>query len=252
MHRGYIKVWRKLKDSGLLQLHSTLAMFMYMLIEASHRKIKFGTINLERGQLISGRNKLANDLNLTEQKVRTCLEHLHELEMITSESTNRYTIYTIVNYDIYQDSEDIDSKPNNQQITNKQPTDNQQITTIQTHKNTRTKEDKFVLPDWINKEDWELWIVSRGKKMVDKQKEAQVKKLKKWKDSGLDYADSLKRSAENGWQGLFEPKGIPQKTIDISQQANPPKRLCNYPGCDKMRNVETSDGPRCTEHMYAK
>lgn len=78
-------------------------------------------------------------------------------------------------------------------------------------KQKQSREDKkastFVLPDWVDKTTWELWIKTRkGKKMIPEQMEAQVKKLETWKNSGLDYAKALSDSAENGWQGLFEPK----------------------------------------------
>lgn len=63
----------------------------------------------------------------------------------------------------------------------------------------------FILPDWINPDDWNLWIKTRKKKMQPEQMQAQVRKLEKWKDAGLDYASALHESAVNGWQGLFDP-----------------------------------------------
>lgn len=162
MHRGYIKIWRKVEDSGLLQMHSTFALFMHMLIQSTHKPMRVGTaigmVDLDRGQLISGRHKLAANLGLTEQKTRTCLDRLHEMGMITSKPTSKFTVYSIVNYNNYQDIDQQDNQQGNQQdnqqgnqpkvsklavqqsidnqqitsrITNNQPTDNQQITTIQ-------------------------------------------------------------------------------------------------------------------------
>lgn len=65
----------------------------------------------------------------------------------------------------------------------------------------------FVLPDWVNQADWDLWVKTRkGKKMLPEQMQAQVAKLEKWKIAGLDYGKSLSDAAINGWQGLFEPK----------------------------------------------
>ncbi len=76
-------------------------------------------------------------------------------------------------------------------------------------KEKNTKKEKisvaFVLPDWINKDDWNLWIKTRKKKMQPEQMQAQVRKLEKWKEAGLDYASALHESAVNGWQGLFDP-----------------------------------------------
>ena len=63
----------------------------------------------------------------------------------------------------------------------------------------------FILPDWINPNDWNLWIKTRKKKMQPEQMQAQVRKLEKWKEAGLDYASALHESAVNGWQGLFDP-----------------------------------------------
>jgi len=72
---------------------------------------------------------------------------------------------------------------------------------------TEKSKDAFALPDWIDKKMWDLWMQTRkGKKMIPAQMQAQVDKLSKWKDSGIDYAGALAASAENGWAGLFETK----------------------------------------------
>lgn len=131
MHRGYIKIWRKLEDSGLFQMPNTFTLFMYILVNASHKDKKVGTttgaIDLKRGQFIAGRSLLSKKLKISEQKTRTSLDRLVYLDILTIKSTNKYSIYTIVNYDIYQD----DNQQTTSRITNNQPADNQQITTKQ-------------------------------------------------------------------------------------------------------------------------
>jgi len=143
MHRGYIKIWRKLEDSGLLQMHGTFCLFMHMLLKATHKDIRIGMTDLKRGQFISGRHQLAAAIKLTEQQLRTCEKKLHNLNMIDSKSTNQFTIYTIVNYESYQDSSDADNKP----ITNEQQTGNKRVTTIQEHKHISTQEETLVASD---------------------------------------------------------------------------------------------------------
>jgi hypothetical protein len=143
MERGYIKVWRKLEDSGLLQMPNTLALFIYILMHAMHKDRKVGTstgvINLKRGQYISGRKALAADLEQSEREIRTSLQRLIDLEIITVETTNRYSVYTIENYNKYQDSD----QHNDQQTTgteaNKRPANDQQTTTNKELKNLRNK-----------------------------------------------------------------------------------------------------------------
>jgi len=144
VNRGYVKVWRKIEDSGLIQLPNTLALFMHLLLNATHKDRKVGTstgvIELKRGQYISGRIELAGRLKQTEQQIRTSLKRLEELLIITITSTNKYSIYTIENYSKYQDDQEANNQQTNQQITNKQPADNQQITTKQTLKHLNIKE----------------------------------------------------------------------------------------------------------------
>lgn len=138
MQRGYVKVWRKIEDSGLMQMPNTLALFMFILLNATHKDKKVGTttgvIDLKRGQYISGRKELAARLKQTEQQIRTSIDRLVQLQILSVLSTNKYSIYVIENYSKYQDDLDI----NNQQATIKQPADNQQTTTKQECKKERS------------------------------------------------------------------------------------------------------------------
>ena len=128
MNRGYIKLWRKTEDSGLLQMHSTFALFIHMLMKATYKPIRVGMVDLERGQLLTGRIKLAEAIGVSDRQIRTCLDKLHKLQIVTSKSTNHYTVYTIVNYNEYQDLDTQIDQPNDQQQTNNRPTTDQRAT----------------------------------------------------------------------------------------------------------------------------
>ncbi len=162
MNRGYVKVWRKIEDSGLIQLPNTLALFMHLLLNATHKDRKVGTpigvYELKRGQFMSGRIELASRLKQSEQQIRTSLKRLEDLEIITSKATSRFSVYTIENYNKYQDEQPTNNQQDNQQTTNKQPTDNQQITTKQELKHLNIKEKNIRgsrLPnDWIAPQDF--------------------------------------------------------------------------------------------------
>ena len=199
MQRGYIKIWRKLEDSGLLQMHSTLALFMVMLMKASYKPCRVGMVDIDRGQLTAGRHQLATWAGMSEQNVRTCLKNLHSLKILTSKSTNKFTVYTFVNYGLYQDYDDTTNQQTNQQSTNNQPTVNQQLTTIKeantlsikekplnprSSKGTRLQTDFELNPEWGNaaleiRNDWnnqdvleefngfkDYWISLPGQKAV--------------------------------------------------------------------------------------
>jgi len=78
---------------------------------------------------------------------------------------------------------------------------------ISINKKQSKKIDDFLLPEWINKEHWDMWHQHpKRKKLSNEQKQKMVNQLEEWKNLGLDYAKSLKETALNGWQGIFEPK----------------------------------------------
>lgn len=98
----------------------------------------------------------------------------------------------------------------------------------------------FVLPAWIDREQWDLWLKTRkGKKMIPAQMEAQVKKLAKWRAQGLDYGKALADSAASGWQGLFEPKqnisrpnSVQEARLDTMRQIFGDRNETNRPTID--------------------
>ena len=165
MHRGYVLVWRKIQDSGLMQMPNTLAVFLHILFSATHKDIKVGTphgaIELKRGQYISGRKKLAEELEQTEQNIRTSLKNLEKLEILTIKSTSKYSVYTIENYELYQN---IDNKVT-KTLTNSQPTANQQLTTKQTH----NAQEPYKYTPPIPAELLSEWLVVRKNKPVTEQ-----------------------------------------------------------------------------------
>lgn len=61
--------------------------------------------------------------------MRTALQKLKTTNEVTSKTTSKYTVITLLNYSKYQDWNSDSNQHSNQQITNKQPTNNQQITT---------------------------------------------------------------------------------------------------------------------------
>lgn len=101
--------------------------FFKLLFKASYKDKRWEGVDIKRGQLVTGRAALSKELNLSEQVVRTCLDKLTKSGYINQQSTNRYTIITICNYDSWQTL----PKTNNQQLTsettNNQPTDNHNI-----------------------------------------------------------------------------------------------------------------------------
>lgn len=125
---GYIKLHRKLLKWGWYSDPNTFRVFMHLLLIASYECNEFRGHKLKPGQAVIGRKRLAKELKMSEQSVRTALEHLKSTNEITIKTTNRFSIVTIENWAKYQCAEDDtdqqDNQQANQQLTNNQPTTN--------------------------------------------------------------------------------------------------------------------------------
>lgn len=126
-------MWVKLHDKFLeWEWHDKpemVALWLHLLLFANWKDRRWHGIVVRRGQLVTGRQALSEATGLSVQSVRTCLERLKSTNEITIKSTNKYSIITICKYDTYQCGEDFSNQQTNQQLTSKQPTTNQQLTT---------------------------------------------------------------------------------------------------------------------------
>ena len=112
---GYIRLFRKFTQWEWYKNINTKILFLHCLLKANWEDSKFEGQVIKRGSFVTGRKKLAKELCITEQQVRTALQHLVSTNEITIKKTNKYSIITINNYDMYQFA----NQENNQQSTNK-------------------------------------------------------------------------------------------------------------------------------------
>lgn len=155
--QGWFKLHRELFDSDIWHDANTFRLFVFLIAKASHQdgvKIK-GRI-LKRGQYIRSYRKLADDLSYKEGRgfktlslstIKKCVSKLVEDERVNVEETELGTLFTIVNYARYQDSEDAKKESANAQNeevrTNSELTANEVRTNREQEqelKNLRTKE----------------------------------------------------------------------------------------------------------------
>jgi len=116
---GWIKLYRKALHDGWLREHKLFVFFTYCLLRANHKSGKVFMdglqIELEPGQFITGRDQVFRDTGLTEQNYRTALKRLKSTGSITTKTTNRCTVVTIVNWSSYQTRIDESNEQNNEQ-----------------------------------------------------------------------------------------------------------------------------------------
>lgn len=121
----WIKLYSKLLNWEWYSNINIKVLFIHCLLKANYKdKMWQGTI-IKRGSFITSREKLSEETGLTVQQIRTSLNKLKSTNEITIDTSNKFTLISIVNYEMYQQN----NQENNQQITNNQPAINQQITT---------------------------------------------------------------------------------------------------------------------------
>ena len=138
---GFVKIHRKLIQWGWYQDNVVKGVFLHLLLTANFTQSRWNGRTIYPGQVVVGTQRMANELGFTRQQIRTAMSKLKSTNEITTESTNRYTVVTIVNWDDYQIYEESPTNKSTNELTNEQPTDNQRITNKQPQrKNKRNKE----------------------------------------------------------------------------------------------------------------
>ena len=154
MDNGWIKLHRKiLKNPVVMKDPDHLAVWIYLLLTATHDNYEtfYGgkLITLKPGQLVTGRKKIAVETNVEEHKVERILKRFKTTQLIEQQSKPYGSVISIVKWSEYQQCE----QQNEQRMSNERATSEQPVSTIQEHKNIRTKEDIDNIKDIIRNPD---------------------------------------------------------------------------------------------------
>ena len=115
---------------------NTCRLFIHMILKANWKDGNFRGTTVPRGSFVSSIRKLSEETGLTEREVRTGISHLKSTGEVTQESHNKFSVFTVNNYDKYQMS---DTHNDNQESINRQ-TNDKLTTTIEEGKKERNKE----------------------------------------------------------------------------------------------------------------
>jgi hypothetical protein len=122
--KTYVKLYRTDEAIELLKFPKTFALFTLIALRA-RRTDTLNIQGLNVGEAFLGDHEV---VGLTRQEYRTRLKKLRKLKLITYRTTNKGTIATIINKDIYDINEDHKKSKINRQVTTGQPSSNHQLT----------------------------------------------------------------------------------------------------------------------------
>lgn len=127
---GWIKLHRQILDWEWYSDNNAFRVFMHLILKANHKEKRYKGIELKCGSVITSRDILAFETGLSVQQIRTALDKLKSTNEITIETSSKGTIIQVVNYTKYQIA--------TSEVTNEQPTSNQQVTTNKNEKKERS------------------------------------------------------------------------------------------------------------------
>jgi len=116
---SYIKLFRKMLTWGWYGDTNTVRVFLHILLRANHKPGEFRGYKLQAGDCIFGRKEWAEELGLSEQEIRTAIDHLKSTNEITTKSTNRFTIVHVEKWEFWQIEDGESDQQINQQATNR-------------------------------------------------------------------------------------------------------------------------------------
>lgn len=142
---GWIKLHRKILDSPVFENEKILKVFMYCLLQASHKDhthlVGTQVVNLKAGQMVFGRESWSKRLKIKESTLYRYMKLLETLNIIEIKTNNKFSIVTVVNWGVYQDS----NNQSEQQMDNKWTTDEQQMDTNKNVKNEKNEKNKDIV-----------------------------------------------------------------------------------------------------------
>lgn len=125
-YNGFVTLPRSIKDWRWYHNANTFRVFLHLVLSANFTDHDFEGITVHRGQVVTSRKSLAEELNLSEREIRTALTHLKSTNDIAIKSTTKFSIITVISFDDYQGVTNTS--------TNERPSSDQRATTLKEKK----------------------------------------------------------------------------------------------------------------------
>lgn len=241
---GWIKTYRKLTEWEHYRNGNVVRLFIHLLLTANVEDKEWKGVTIKRGQLVTSVSKLANELGLTINQIRTSKTTLKNSGEITVKTTNKFSVITICKFESYQDCEKVQSQAKSQAksqaTTQSKP---QQLKNNKEYKNKSTNVDIPLYPPGLEpkaskkysfvvapefEEAFSAWLEYKHQRRQSykspKSLEACYKKLLRLANNDPATAMAIvDQSMANNWAGLF-PLRPDYATTTINQPTGDPRK----------------------------
>ncbi len=211
----YIKINRKILDWEWYKNINTKVLFLHMLLKANWKEGKFEGKIIKRGSFVSSLPVLSDETTLTVREIRTAISHLKTTGELTVKTCNKYSIFTVVNYDLYQSSD----RQNDSQVTDKRHSNDILTTAIEEKKEGKKGRSNTFIPPTL--EEVKAYCLER-KNSVDPEQFFEYYHIANWVDRDKKPVKNWKQKVIS-WEGRKQNTAIkkpgfndfPQNKIDF-------------------------------------
>lgn len=223
MGNGWIKIHRTLLEWEWYDDNNTKILFLHLLLKANHKDKRYRGKLVRQGSLLTSREQLSDETNLSVRQVRTALTRLKLTNEIAIVSTRQGTEIQLIKYSEYQ----LSDQRNDQQVNHKRPTSDPQVTS-----NKNVKKERNITSAYAFDSFWAAYDKKVGRtvaeakwnKLKESEREAAMKAVGRYVKSTPDVQYRKNASTwinQRCWEDEVEPKQLTSSTLLEASGLNP-------------------------------
>lgn len=244
---GFIKLDRKLLKWEWKDDPNTVALWIYILLQANWEDRRWHGQLFERGSFPTSIRKLAKETGLTVRQARTCLEHLISTHEITQESTQSGTKIIVNKWEEYQCSDGLSDTQNDKQ-SDTRPTQKRHTTDTPIRKKEEKERKEYLYKGYSDSFVEAMNAFKEMRKAIKKPLTERAEKmildrLSELATNEYQQIEIINQSTINSWQNVY-PLKVDSKRKDIvpeyDEASNPSFDEKRFEEIMKRRNKNVS------------
>jgi hypothetical protein len=236
MAEGWVKLHRRIFKSKIWENPNVFRLFVWLVgnvtWQARRQSVGYQWVDLQPGQIATGRKALAAATGLSEKVTRSALKSLEKCQSVAIKRASKFSVITVCNWEEYQSGEDGGGQESGHEGASKGPAKGQQRATNKKEKKGKKVKNPPADPlEWAAEypalnndrfvEAWADWLGYRAEKQKKPSALAARRQLK-FLSEQPDPVACIENSIRNDWVGIF-PAGkpaaprssVPVQTADI-------------------------------------
>jgi hypothetical protein len=110
MHRGHVRVYRKILDNEIMLNEGMCQLFLFILLSVQYKACTVFGVDLNPGEMLTSRKSIADKLQQHENTIYRRLKWLEKKTIISIKTNNKFTVVTLLNWETYNSLENLEEQ----------------------------------------------------------------------------------------------------------------------------------------------